>query len=179
MWLSGGKRARLKGLQDRERCDAVVWQAAAHGEPAASCLSVQVVPASWVACERVAVVDGEAELAPVLAWPERYGQVVESRPHVEQVVAHEDGQLLREADFFKVEDVFPARTLALGLHRLDHRVFAAFSKGFGERVDIREVFVGPLELQTMRWGRWERRFDLAPLRRSELAPPPSDWLLTV
>jgi hypothetical protein len=26
---------------------------------------------------------------------------------------------------------------------------------------------------------WERRFDLAPLRRSELAPPPSDWLLTV
>jgi hypothetical protein len=26
---------------------------------------------------------------------------------------------------------------------------------------------------------WERRFDLAPLRRFELAPPPSDWRLTV
>lgn len=26
---------------------------------------------------------------------------------------------------------------------------------------------------------WERRFDLAPLRRSQLAPPPSDWQPTV
>jgi putative transposase len=26
---------------------------------------------------------------------------------------------------------------------------------------------------------WERRSDLAPLRRFELAPPPSDWRLTV
>jgi hypothetical protein len=26
---------------------------------------------------------------------------------------------------------------------------------------------------------WERRFDLAPLRRLEVAPPPSDWRLTV
>jgi len=26
---------------------------------------------------------------------------------------------------------------------------------------------------------WERRFDLAPLRRFHLAPPPSDWRLTV
>jgi len=26
---------------------------------------------------------------------------------------------------------------------------------------------------------WEWRFDLAPLWRFEVAPPPSDWLLTV
>jgi transposase-like protein len=29
------------------------------------------------------------------------------------------------------------------------------------------------------YGWWERRSDLAPLRRFELAPPPSDWRLTV
>ena len=44
-------------------------------------------------------------------------------------------------------------------------------EGVGEGVPV-EV-VGVLD------DEWERRFDLAPLRRFELAPPPSDWRLTV
>ena len=34
-------------------------------------------------------------------------------------------------------------------------------------------------VKRVRGSHWERRSDLAPLRRFELAPPPSDWRLTV
>lgn len=146
------KRSRLIRLQCHERCDAVVWQAVAQGEPPASCLGVQVVPARVVACERVSLMDGKADFAPVLAWGKRNGQVVEGGPDVEQIVAHQDREALRGLDLIEVEHVIPERTLLIGLHRLDHRVFAAFTEGFGEPVDICEVLVGPLELEAMRWG---------------------------
>jgi hypothetical protein len=58
--------------------------------------------------------------------------MVERGADVEQVVPDEDGEFLgRRMDAAEVEDVFPARTFALGLHRLDHRVFAALPQGAG------------------------------------------------
>jgi hypothetical protein len=43
--------------------------------------------------------------------------------------------------------------LALGVHRIAHRVFLAVPDALKQVFKIDEVLLGPLELETMRWGR--------------------------
>ncbi len=147
------KHARMVRLQHLQECDAVSWQALRDGSPLPSFISMQVVPARWVDSERILGADGKFDLTPVLTWCDGHDKMIERGSHVEQIVPEDNGEVSRWRDAAEIKAIAPDKTLALGLHRLDHRVFVATPEVRGERMKVFEVLVGPLELQTMRWGR--------------------------